>query len=647
MKLVHALTSLACLLIVCSSAFGGIRPSFHLQTSSWRATDIVVVTEEKQIDGVVKVLETWKGDLKPGHVITLSELAEFNAKNSRMVRVWAQDESSEYISGTTMVLFLRDATKIPDEPDDEVPRVTDSKGSTTERWKAANSAGDEIKYSTVWIDKGKTYCFVQVINPGPSVLVNCGREAELKPEVSRVIGIQNGLQAALAIVDPATRAQSLEPFAQEELFHARKRAMKGLIDCGEAALPVLGRMLNNESLAKFHDEVIEAFAKAGRRSAGPELTAWLKRELAFWKQTAPSLQVGWWNGAGFEGLEEVEPLRNRWMALYKAVYALGAIRYVEATPILIELSEFWRTLPQMGQDQINTACDRVLRQFQANTKGVKRPAPPKYEFVFTGNKIFSSSVLTAKIGEYVSAYYEEEDDHEQPFNEDVLEYALRRLEAFIFSQGHLEARFESARYQTANGDRISVEITEGRQYRLGKITIQGAKLFSPERLRGMLALQEGEIANGEAITKWLYDEVEKAYADLAHFGYSADRDKEYRVGLKDHGEAFVDYVIKIEEGPQFKIASIKFDGTASLKKEQLTKAMSLREGEVFSRKQLDDSIEELKKLGLDLSTEDIGVFQSDDNDTVDIVIVVSKDRFPQESFDRFAAKRNWYRSLQH
>ena len=71
--------------------------------------------------------------------------------------------------------------------------------------------------------------------------------------------------------------------------------------------------------------------------------------------------------------------------------------------------------------------------------------------------------------------------------------------------------------------------------------------------------------------------------------------------------------------------------------------MSLREGDLFSRKQLDVSIEELKKLGLDLNKEDIGVFQTEGKDTVDVVIVVSKDRLPQESFDRFTAKRNWYR----
>lgn len=641
MRVAHALASLTCLLFVCSSAFGGIRPSFQLQTSSWRATEIVVVTEDKEIDGVVKVLESWKGDLKIGQLITIPELEEFKAEKARMVHQWPLQKSSEFVSGARMILFLRDATKAPTDSDDDALQNDEVKSA--QRWKAANSAGHEMRYSTVWIDKGKAYCFVQIMNPGPSVLVGCGNEAELKTEVSRVLSIHDGLHAALAIADLEARAQSLEPFAKEEFFLAHDRAFKGLIDCGEAALPVLRRMLNNESLIGFHSKIIEAFAKAGRKKSGPELTAWLERELGFWKQTAPSLQPGWWNGAGFNAINEVEPLRDRWMALYKGIDAVGSIRYAEAAPTLIELSDYWRTLPQLGQDQISAACDRVLRQFRQNTQQGKRRGLPKYEFSFSGNRVFSSSVLTAKIAEYLSAYYELQHEDEDLLNGDVFDYALRRLRGFVASHGYLDARLQSERGTTANGERISVHITEGRQYRLGKIRIQGAKLFSTERLRTMLTLEEGEVADGEAISKWLFDDIEKAYAELAYFGYSADRDREYRIVSKDPGRDFVDYIIKIEEGPQYTVSSIRFAGTTDMKKEQLSKAMLLREGEVFSRKQLDHSIEQLKKLGLDLNHEDIGVFRSNDKATVEVVIVVSKDRLPQESLDGNSSKRNWYR----
>src|SRR6185369_11772246 len=59
-----------------SLAQAGIRPSFHLETCSWRATDIVVVTEGEQIDGVFRILEIVKGDLKAGEMIKIIRIRD-------------------------------------------------------------------------------------------------------------------------------------------------------------------------------------------------------------------------------------------------------------------------------------------------------------------------------------------------------------------------------------------------------------------------------------------------------------------------------------------------------------------------------------------------------------------------------------------
>jgi hypothetical protein len=53
-------------LLAYPAAGAGIRPSFNLQNCSWHATHVVVATEGEKIDGVLKVLESWKGDLAPG-----------------------------------------------------------------------------------------------------------------------------------------------------------------------------------------------------------------------------------------------------------------------------------------------------------------------------------------------------------------------------------------------------------------------------------------------------------------------------------------------------------------------------------------------------------------------------------------------------
>jgi isoaspartyl peptidase/L-asparaginase-like protein (Ntn-hydrolase superfamily) len=71
--------------------------------------------------------------------------------------------------------------------------------------------------------------------------------------------------------------------------------------------------------------------------------------------------------------------------------------------------------------------------------------------------------------------------------------------------------------------------------------------------------------------------------------------------------------------------------------------MSLREGEVFSEKQLDDSIIELNKLGLSLDKDqDVGVSTNHARESVKIKIILDKQGNANESFNRSTMKRSWY-----
>src|SRR5262249_44395378 len=167
------LTSILFILVVSSSALAGIRPSFSPEGCSWRATDIVVVTEGSQIDGNFKVLETWKGDLKPGETISVPELGQFKTTEARQIysAAWRDNDTDgkpHYVSGDRMILFLRDAKKLQDDPVDDESE-SDEPDTSTSRWKSTNPMGTEIKYSTVWIENGKVYCFIQIINPGDSL----------------------------------------------------------------------------------------------------------------------------------------------------------------------------------------------------------------------------------------------------------------------------------------------------------------------------------------------------------------------------------------------------------------------------------------------------------------------------------------------
>ncbi len=52
--------------VFASSASAAIRPSFYLDYSVWKATHIVLATEGDSIDGRLRVIESWKGNLEAG-----------------------------------------------------------------------------------------------------------------------------------------------------------------------------------------------------------------------------------------------------------------------------------------------------------------------------------------------------------------------------------------------------------------------------------------------------------------------------------------------------------------------------------------------------------------------------------------------------
>ena len=110
------------------------------------------------------------------------------------------------------------------------------------------------------------------------------------------------------------------------------------------------------------------------------------------------------------------------------------------------------------------------------------------------------------------------------------------------------------------------------------------------------------------------------------------------------GDAEVlDINVKIDERVQYRVEAIQFQGKTTIPKNQLSRVMSLREGDIFSEKRLDDSIVELNKLGFSLDKDkDVGVSEDHARERVTIKIILDKQGRANESFNRSTMKRSWY-----
>ena len=354
MKTVGRVLAITIMLVSSPHVQAGIRPSFHLEHCAWNATDIVVASEGEAIDGKLSVLKVLAGALNIGDTISVPELDQFRAKESRTVRPpWRTSGDKNpplVLSGDKLVLFLK--------------RGGD-KAATDPTWSPASLFGG-MTVSVVWISDGRVYGFAQEINPGPSLLTDQRlSESKLEQRVLSIIKTRSDLRACGKLTEARRRAKVAAKFVDSPLYYARKEAFRLLSECGDDALAHLRALLRDQSKVRLHDETIKALGAAGGEAVVPQLTAIVEKELSFWKKTAPELKVGWWNGKGLEW-KQVGLLRDRYSVVLEVFYTLRKIKSPACKAAVRDFRDYWRSLPQLedksGLDQMSQACDAVLKE---------------------------------------------------------------------------------------------------------------------------------------------------------------------------------------------------------------------------------------------------------------------------------------------
>jgi len=346
----------------------GIRPSFRLPDSAWNATD-VVVAKAGEGDRPLTVLEVWKGDLKIGSEVALAKgfraQGRTVSRDSFSIKPPSDEEPKPptALSGDRMILFLRRANV-------EVPgfRQINEKGEDPieprSPWAPATSFG-EMEVSVVWVEDGETYANLQVINPGPTLLVRYGQSEErIRKYVNDVSETQADLQEISDVQDASVRVERAVTFVLSDHAEARLQAFRILEKSGSAALPALRELLLDDRYAEVQSTVIDCMADAHQFELDGEFASYLKKDLEFWTSRGPQLEVGWWNGEGLTG-EEARKLRNRYGRTLHLVYGLQETQDGLARNTVRELRQFWTSLPQLndksGLDQMTEACTKVLQ----------------------------------------------------------------------------------------------------------------------------------------------------------------------------------------------------------------------------------------------------------------------------------------------
>ncbi len=332
-------------LILCGGFFlspqtvrGEIQPSFALQDCAWNATHIVEVTQGIKRDAVFTILESWKGDLGKGKLLVLPELLRFSPEEKR--RIFAIPGTKvppnrvTNVSGFHIVLFLK--KKTADGLDPKAEPV----------WQGAG-VFPELMSSVAWIDGGEAFAYVQIINPGGPVLWPLERtEKQFKTDALKIIATKETFEQALEEADTGKRAKRLSVLVQSDLYRCRSQAVQALARCGEKALPIIKKLINDNPRAAIVPELFRAMGKAGGTKAGKELASILREEFAFWKKRGPELNGDWWHGRGLE-VKELRSLQHRIGKFSGIICALAEANDTECRPLVREVYEFLKAHPHL------------------------------------------------------------------------------------------------------------------------------------------------------------------------------------------------------------------------------------------------------------------------------------------------------------
>ena len=169
---------------------------------------------------------------------------------------------------------------------------------------------------------------------------------------------------------------------------------------------------------------------------------------------------------------------------------------------------------------------------------------------------------------------------------------------------------------------ILVPIQEGERYRLGTIAFTGGKaITNTKALRAQFPLKDGDIFNREAIGKGL-ENLRKAYGELGYVNFTAvpttDLDEEKKV---------VSLTIDLDEGKQFSVRRIEFQGNTTTRDKVIRRELALEEGQVYNSRLWELSLLRLNQLNYfePLKVEqDSEVKQNTQDGTVDLTLKVKE-----------------------
>ena len=139
---------------------------------------------------------------------------------------------------------------------------------------------------------------------------------------------------------------------------------------------------------------------------------------------------------------------------------------------------------------------------------------------------------------------------------------------------------------------ITMPIEEGDRYRLGTITFKNNKAIQNNAaLRSLIPMKDGDIFSREKMAKGI-ENLRKAYGEAGYINYTSVPETNF-----DDEKKTVNVVFDVDEGKQFYVRRIEFQGNTTTRDKVIRREIALEEGQIYNSRYWELSLLRLNQLG--------------------------------------------------
>ncbi|HEV2113052.1 MAG TPA: outer membrane protein assembly factor BamA [Terriglobales bacterium] len=139
---------------------------------------------------------------------------------------------------------------------------------------------------------------------------------------------------------------------------------------------------------------------------------------------------------------------------------------------------------------------------------------------------------------------------------------------------------------------ITVPIEEGDRFKLAAINFNGNKAIrNTAALRGLFPMKDGELFNTADVRKGL-ENLRKAYGELGFINFTPVPETKI-----DDEKKLITLDIDIDEGKQFFVRRIEFQGNTTTRDKVIRRELAVEEGQVYNSRRWEFSLLRLNQLG--------------------------------------------------